>query len=187
MVAANHTVTINAPINVGANQTWLVGPNNPGNTLNIYGEISGALTLTKGSYGLLILNSSNSFSGPLNVDTSSTTSSDGIVRIAHPAALANARSPISIRNNNGGSSTLQLSGVAGDITLGQRIALNARSSSVAAIENLSGTNTLAGGITIDVGGSQVLAAIRCGAIKSRRRHHLVFRHWRSHVHLHGGW
>lgn len=154
MVAANHTVTINTPINIAADQTWLVGTNNPGNTLNIYGGISGVFTLTKGSYGTLILYASNSFSGPFNVDTSSTTSSDGIVRIAHPAALANARGPISIRNNNGGSSTFQISGVAGDITLNQSIALNARSSSVAAIENLSGTNTLAGGITINVGGSQ---------------------------------
>src|SRR6266481_1738922 len=154
MVAANHTVTINAPINIAADQTWLVGPNNPGNTLNINAGVSGAFTLTKGSYGTLILNASNSFSGTLNVDTSSTTSSDGVVRIAHPAALANARSPISIRNNNGGSSTIQLSAAGGNITLNQAIALNARSSSVAAIENLSGTNTLAGNITINVGGSQ---------------------------------
>jgi autotransporter-associated beta strand protein len=154
MVAANHTITISAPINIGASQTWLVGPNNPGNTLNINGGISGANTLTKASYGTLVLNTSNSFSGILNVDTSSTTSSDGILRVAHPAALANVASPISIRNNNGGSSTLQLSAAAGNITINQAIALNARSSSVTAIENLSGTNTLAGNITINVGGSQ---------------------------------
>jgi autotransporter-associated beta strand protein len=154
MVAANHTININAPINIGASQTWLVGPNNPGNTLNINGGISGVNTLTKASYGTLVLNTSNSFTGTLNVDTSSTTSSDGIVRVAHPAALASVASPISIRNNNGGSSTLQLSAAAGNITLNQAIALNARSSSVAAIENLSGTNTLTGNITINVGGSQ---------------------------------
>ena len=154
MVAANHTIAISAPINIGANQTWLVGPNNPGNTLNINGGISGANTLTKGSYGILVLNTSNSFSGILNVDTGSTTSSDGILRVAHPAALANVASPISIRNNNAGSSTLQLSAVVGNITINQAIALNARSSSNAAIENLSGTNTLAGGITLNVGGSQ---------------------------------
>jgi beta-glucanase (GH16 family) len=154
VVAANHTITLSAPINIAADQTWLVGPNNPGNTLNINAGISGVSTLTKGSYGTLILNASNRFSGPLNVDTSSTTSSDGIVRIAHPAALANTRSPISIRNNNAGSSTLQLSAAAGNITINQAIALNARNSSVAAIENVSGTNTLAGNITINVGGSQ---------------------------------
>jgi autotransporter-associated beta strand protein len=154
MVAANHTINISAPINVGANQTWLVGPNNPGNTLNINGGISGSSTLTKASYGILVLNTSNSFSGILNIDTSSTTSSDGILRVAHPAALANVASPISMRNNNGGSSTLQLSAAGGNITINQAIALNARSSSVAAIENLSGTNTLAGNITINVGGSQ---------------------------------
>src|SRR5262249_11635457 len=154
MVAANHTITISAPINIAANQTWLVGPNNPGNTLNINGGISGSSTLTKASYGTLLLNTSNSFSGILNVDTSSTTTSDGILRVAHPAALANVISPISIRNNNGGSSTLQLSAAAGNITINQATALNARGSSVAAIENLSGTNTLAGNITINVGGSQ---------------------------------
>jgi len=154
MVAANHTITISAPINVGASQTWLIGPNNPGNTLNINGGIFGANTLTKAGYGTLVLNTSNSFSGILNVDTSSTTSSDGILRVAHPAALASVASPVSIRNNNGGSSTLQLSAAAGNITINQAIALNARSSSVAAIENLSGTNTLAGNITINVGGSQ---------------------------------
>jgi endo-1,3-1,4-beta-glycanase ExoK len=154
MVAANHTVTISAPINVAANQTWLVGPNNPGNTLNINSNISGFVKLTKGSYGTLVLNASNSFTGNLSVDTGSTTSSDGIVRLANPAALANASSPIAINNNNSGSSTLQLSAAAGNITLNQAITLNARSSSVAAIENLSGTNTLAGNITINVGGSQ---------------------------------
>jgi autotransporter-associated beta strand protein len=87
------------------------------------------------------------------VDTSSTTSSDGIVRIAHPNALDYVRS-IFIRNNNGGSSTLQLGGASGNILVNASIALNARNSSVPAIENLSGNNTIAGSLSLNVGGSQ---------------------------------
>jgi autotransporter-associated beta strand protein len=154
MAAANHTITINTPINVAASQTWLVGTNNPGNTLNInggiYGGISGSPILTKAGYGTLVLSGPSGFSGTLDVDTSSTTSSDGVVRIVHPDALQNIRS-IFIRNNNGGSSTLQLNG--GNIFVGANIALNARNSSVPAIENLSGNNTI-GGLTLNVGGSQ---------------------------------
>jgi autotransporter-associated beta strand protein len=156
MAAANHTITINVPVVVGANQTWLVGPNNPGNTLNInggiYGGTAGSPILTKAGPGTLVLNSASSFSGTLDVDTSSTTSSDGIVRVAHPNALDFIRS-IFIRNNNGGSSTLQLSGAAGSIFVPAGIALNARNSSVPAIENLSGNNTI-GNLTLNVGGSQ---------------------------------
>ena len=63
MVAANHSITI------GAAQTWFVGPNNPGNTLNLNGSLSGTNALSKGGHGTLILNGTNSFSGALNVDT----------------------------------------------------------------------------------------------------------------------
>jgi autotransporter-associated beta strand protein len=103
---------------------------------------------------MVVLNGSNSFSGVLNIDTSSTTSSDGAVRLANPAAMAHVTSPISIRNNNGGSSTLQLSGAGGNITITQALALNGRNSSVPAVENLTGANTLAGDISINVGGGQ---------------------------------
>lgn len=69
MVAANHSVTINCPVTIGAAQTWFVGPNNPGNTLNLNGNLSGTNALGKGGHGTLILNGTNSFSGALNVDT----------------------------------------------------------------------------------------------------------------------
>ena len=41
MVAANHSVTINCPLNIGQAQTWLIGPNSSGNTLTVNGSISG--------------------------------------------------------------------------------------------------------------------------------------------------
>jgi hypothetical protein len=69
MVAANHNVTISTPVTIGAAQTWFVGPNHPGNTLNLNGSLSGTSALSKGGHGALILNGTNSFSDALNVDT----------------------------------------------------------------------------------------------------------------------
>ncbi len=132
-----------------------------GTTLTLSSTLSSPVTapgivegsLTKAGGGTLILNSpSNTFKGTLNVDTGSTSSSDGIVRIANNQVLANAHSPILIRNNNSASSTLQLDGSAGNITLPQAVILNGRNSAAAAIENVAGTNTISGGITINVGG-----------------------------------
>ncbi len=152
MVAANHSVTINCPVNIGANQTWSVGPNNPGNTLNANGNISGSAALSKGGYGTLILNGTNSFSGTLNVDTGSTSANDGALRITRNQNVTGVLSPISIRNNNSGSSTLQLDGTLGSITVPQNIDLSGRNTNVVAIENLAGNNTLAGDLDLVVGG-----------------------------------
>jgi autotransporter-associated beta strand protein len=156
MVAANHTVNISCPVNLGADQTWAVGLNNPGNTLNVNGPISGSATLTKSGWGTLVLNGANSFSGTLNVDTGSTGSgsqnlSDGIVRLTRSANVASVPL-IAIRNNNAASSTLQLTNTVGDLVIPSAIMLNGRNTNVVAIENLSGSNTLAGGLTLNVGG-----------------------------------
>jgi autotransporter-associated beta strand protein len=163
MIAANHSVTLNCPINIGANQTWAIGPNNPGNTLNANSSISGSGTLTKATEGTIILNGTNRFSGTLNVDTSSTTSSDGIVRITRSENVTNVAA-IAIRNNNGGSSTLQLDGSLGNVTVPPNITLNGRNTNVAAIENRSGSNTLGGGISINVGGGFYLLQSDAGTL-----------------------
>jgi autotransporter-associated beta strand protein len=118
----------------------------------VNGNLSGTTTLSKGSYGTMILNGTNSFSGTLNVDTGSTSANDGALRIANPAAIANVASPISIRNNNSGSSTLQLDGTLGSITIPQNISLAGRNTNVVAIENLAGNNTVAGNLNLVVGG-----------------------------------
>jgi autotransporter-associated beta strand protein len=163
MIAANHTITVNCAVALSANQTWSVGPNNPGNTFNLGGPLSGSAALTKAGAGTLVLSGTNGFSGTLNVDTSSSTSSDGAVQITRNESIANAAA-ISIRNNNGGSSTLQLNGSPGNITVPQNISLAGRNTNVAAIENISGSNTLAGALTINTGGSYYLLQSDAGTL-----------------------
>ncbi len=132
-----------------------------GTTLTVSSALSSPVTasgiivgsLAKAGAGMLLLNSaSNTFKGTLYVDSASTAANDGIVKIASSQVLANAHSPIFIRDNNSGSSTLQLDGSTGNLTLPQALTLNGRSASVPAVENLAGTNTIAGGVTINVGG-----------------------------------
>ncbi|MGD0258558.1 MAG: family 16 glycosylhydrolase [Verrucomicrobiota bacterium] len=159
MVAADNNVTLNAPMNLAANQRWTVGRNNPGNVLAVNASLAGAATLTKAGYGTLILNGTNSFSGVLNVDTGSSITNDGILTITRSAAIANVASPISIRNTGTGVSTLQLSN---SVTIPQTVSLAGRNTNVAAIEALSGAgNTLAGGLTLAGGGSYY--ALQCDA------------------------
>jgi len=148
MIAANHSVTISCPVNIGTAQTWLVGPNTPGNTLTDSGNLSGSATLSKGSYGTLVLTGTNSFTGTLSAGTGSTTGNDGYLQLASSGAAANAAA-ITIPNNNSGSSTLQLTG---GITVPPPVTLSARNTNVIALENISGSNTLAGSFTITTGG-----------------------------------
>jgi autotransporter-associated beta strand protein len=101
----------------------------------------------------LILNGTNSYSGTFNVDTSSTTTSDGIVRITRSQNLASAASPIMIRNNNGGSSTLGLDGTLGSVTITQDISLAGRNTNVVAIANYAGSNTISGNLILTIGGA----------------------------------
>jgi len=133
-----------------------------GTTLTLASTLSSPVTassivegsLTKTGAGTLILSSpSNTFKGTLFVDTSSTGSSDGIVKVVNNQVLANAHSPIFIRNNNAGSSTLQLDGSTGNITLPQGMAVNCRANAVATIENLAGTNSINGNIFLNTGGN----------------------------------
>ena len=159
MVAADHNVTLNAPVNLAANQRWTVGRNNPGNVLAVNASLAGAATLTKAGYGTLVLNGTNNFAGVLNVDTGSSVTNDGVLTITRSAAIASVASPILIRNTGTGRSTLQLSN---SVTIPQNISVAGRTTNVAAIEALSGTgNTLAGGLTLAGGGSYY--ALQCDA------------------------
>ena len=164
MVAASRNVTINAPLNLGLNQTWTLGRNNPGNVLTVNAGIAGTTALTKAGYGTLVLNGTNGFSGVLNVDTGSSGTNDGALCIANSAAVANVASPILIRNTGTSVSTLQLSGSSASVTIPQNISFAGRTTNVAAIENLSGTNTLAGGITLSAGGSVYLLQSDAGTL-----------------------
>ena len=111
-------------------------------------------SITKANAGTLVLSSpTNSFKGTLFVDTSSNSGNDGVVKLVNNQVLASAHSPIVIRNNNGGTSTFQLDGTAGNLTLSQGIMVNCRNNTSPAIENLVGTNTINGFVTLSSGGS----------------------------------
>lgn len=122
------------------------------NTAIISAPVGGTNGFVKSGAGTLVLSGNNGLSGTVNIDTSSTTLSDGITRIAGPGALANA-SLLQIRNNNGGSSTLQLDGSAGSITINAPVIVTCRNVNVGTIQNLSGTNVFNGNILLEVGGS----------------------------------
>jgi autotransporter-associated beta strand protein len=125
-----------------------------GMTLVISNQIDGAGTINKTGGGTLVLSGSNTFSGTLNVDSGAAVGDAGFVRVASSNAIANVVSPIAIRNNSGGTSTLELDGSSGSIVVTQDITLRGRSPAIPAIINVAGTNTLAGNLTGGDGGSQ---------------------------------
>jgi autotransporter-associated beta strand protein len=173
---ADRTVTLDSSRNIGTlkfgdasgTQNWTVinsggstltlnnGSASPAivvvnNTATLALPVAGAGGFTKSGPGTLVLSGTNSLSGTLNMDTSSG-ANDGAVRIAQSASVANVASPIYIKNNNGGSSTLQLDGSSGNVTVAQDISLAGRNAAVIAIQNLSGSNTLARNFILTSGG-----------------------------------
>ncbi|TAL04862.1 MAG: glycosyl hydrolase family protein [Verrucomicrobia bacterium] len=144
-------VTFNSAVNLTANQTWHVGPDR---TLTMAGSLSGTNSLTKDGWATLVLSGNNSnFTGTLNVDTASSSSDDGVVRIKNSASISNVASPIWIRNNNSGTSRLDLDGTSGNLVITKDISLAARNASTSAIRNQAGSNTLSGNLLLAVGGA----------------------------------
>ncbi len=126
------------------------------NTVTNLVSLAGTNGFTKSAAGTLILGVDNSLSGTLNVDSFQTSSgADGAVQVASPGGFGNV-STINIRNQNLATSALKLDGTNGNISSSASIGLNGRNNSVAAIENISGSNTLAGGITVYSGGGSYL-------------------------------
>ncbi len=122
------------------------------NTATISAPIAGTNGFTKSGPGTLILSGENPLSGTVNLDTSSTTTSDGIVRVTSSGALANA-SLIRIRNNNSGSSTFQLDGSAGSISINAPLVVTCRNNGVTSIHHLAGSSIFNGDILLEVGGN----------------------------------
>ena len=129
-------------------------------TLTIYNDITGSGTLTKTGPGKLVLAGTNDFTGYLYVDSGQfyVNTLDGLTVIANTAALANL--PVSPgspyiwqRDNTAGSSTLGLDGTAGSVTIAPDLYIRGRNVTVANIENLAGSNTISGNITVDTGGA----------------------------------
>ena len=124
------------------------------NTATISSPLAGTVGLVKSGLGTLILSGANPISGTLYVDTSSTTSSDGSLRLANQSA-ANYLTGIQIRNNNSGSSTFELDGSLSAVTTPATapIVLSGRGGTVVGIRNIAGSNSLLGSLTIQSGGS----------------------------------
>jgi autotransporter-associated beta strand protein len=152
--AISQSVTLNSAVAVGAVQTWTVGP---GHNVFMNGNLSGSNSLTKAGAGTLRLTASNSFTGTLYVDSNTAANlSDGNTMVTHPSALASVASPIYLRNNNSGSSTLQLNGTAGSIILTQALQISCRNNTVQALQNVAGNNAINGDLLIVQGGSNVV-------------------------------
>src|SRR5208283_886759 len=103
-------------------------------------------------------NATNPLSGNVFLDSGSGGgNSDGAVRVTTGAALANVSS-LSLRNNTGSAngSTLQLDGSAGNLTVSQLMTNDCRNNTVANVENVAGSNTMAGNIYMQTGGTNVV-------------------------------
>ena len=184
-ITADRTVTLDSSRNLGAltfgdasgAQNWMLtnsaGPAGAGLTLNngssspaiiVTNTVTFALSVagvngfTKSGPGTLILSGSNSLSGNVLLDSGSTSGGgDGAVRVTASAALANVTS-LNIRNNTGSAngSTLQLDGSVGSVTLTAIFTNSCRANIIPNVENLAGSNTLAGNIYMQTGGSNIV-------------------------------
>src|SRR6185312_3087137 len=95
------------------------------NTAALATTLAGANGFAKTGIGTLVLAGPSSISGSVTIDTGSTTANEGSVRAAFPTALSGITN-ILIRDNNGGSSTLQLDGTAGTVIVPAHIAASCR-------------------------------------------------------------
>ena len=146
-LALNNAAAAAVALTVGAGNT---------NLYTYAGALTGSGSVTKTGAGTFVLTGTNTFTGVLNVDTAQpSVGNDGTLRLASPGTLNGAAS-IAIRNMNSATSTLQLDGTAGSLSLAQSISLNGRNNSVAAIENLAGNNSVNGSLSLGGGGAAYL-------------------------------
>lgn len=122
------------------------------NTATISAPLTGTNGFTKSGPGTLIVSGNNPLSGTVNIDTGGSSGSDGILRVVGPNALANA-SLITINKNNAGTSTLQLDGSTGNITIDANFTVTYRLATAVTIENLAGTNIFNGNFYMFQGGN----------------------------------
>lgn len=142
-------------------------------TPSITATLTGGALLKAGSGTLIFSNASSTFRGALYVDSGSPTANDGVVRIGNSQTLLNAQSPIYIRNNNSGSSVLQLDGTAGNLTLTKGIAVSCRGNPSPAIQNLAGTNTITGFIALNSGGNTLTVQSDAGRLAFSGNHQYI--------------
>jgi autotransporter-associated beta strand protein len=176
-LSADRTVTLDTSHNLGTlkfgdgsgGQNWTItnangstltlnnGSSSPAivvtNTATLASPVAGTDGFTKSGPGTLVLAGANSLSGILYLDTATSAAvNDGAVCISRSASVANVTSPIYLKNNNSGSSMLQLDGSASPVVVTQDLSLAGRNAPVIAIASLAGSNTLAGNFILTSGG-----------------------------------
>jgi len=123
------------------------------NTATIAAPVAGGNGFAKTGSGTLILSGINTLSGTVLIDTGTSTATyDGITRAGGPASFVTVTN-IQVRDNNSGTSTFQLDGLAGNVAIPARFDVSCRNTSTPIIENLDGTNSLSGFIGLHEGGS----------------------------------
>jgi fibronectin-binding autotransporter adhesin len=134
---ANATHTINAGVNLGANQTWNIASDK---TLTVGGAIIGSGSLTKADAGTLTLSGANTGTGGVTL-------SDGYLTISSASALGTGTFTI----NGGGTTTLAVNPTISGIVINNTGTTNIFTDGVASrIINLG-----AGGIMINAGAGSV--------------------------------
>jgi autotransporter-associated beta strand protein len=122
------------------------------NSVNISAPIAGTNGFNKAGPGTLFLRGNNPISGTIDIDSNSASDTEGVVRVGHPNALANATT-VRIRNNNGGTSTLQLDATLGGVNIPGGFVVACRNGTTPTIQNVLGTNSLSGNISLTSGGT----------------------------------
>ncbi len=149
---ATQTLTISAPVALGAYQIWGV-TNTQG--LNVSGVISGNSGLYKDNLGLLYLSGADTFTGGF-------TNNGGQVWINNSASLGAGPKTISVANNNGGAG-LHLNGTNGNITLPANISFSL-SQQNGAIFNEAGDNVILGNMNVYSGGGYAYLLVDSGTL-----------------------
>ena len=114
--------------------------------LTLAGQISGTGSLTKWSAGRLVLPTTNSYSGGTTIGSNA---GAGVVRVTATGALGSGQVVI----GPGGNATTARLELAGNTALANPISLPMRNNGTVAIQNIGGTNIVAGTITLNVGGN----------------------------------
>ena len=152
MTNATQSVTINANVALGANQSWVVATNQ---SLTVAGVLSGGNGLYKDGFGALILDGANTFTG-------SFTNNGGPVWINNSAALGAGNKTIFIGNNNVGAG-LHLNGTNGDLNLpaSQTFVV---SDDKGTVINEAGDNIINGNMYEFSGGGQAYMVVNGGTL-----------------------
>lgn len=189
-ITADRTVWVDTPRVIGnlvfgdaaGAQTWRLAATNAGaltlagsapyvlvtnSSVVIEAPLAGETGFTKLGPGRLVLAGANTISGTLYLDSgSSSGGSDGAVCLAHPLAAGRA-SALMLRNNTGSAngSSLELDGSRGGLVLTQQLVFSCRNNLVPNLRNIAGTNQVVSGISMQVGGTNVVIACESGMLR----------------------